>query len=47
MEKEHGCDAPLSEVDMEAYIREGGFDNYLEKHPEVNIDNPEATKKEC
>ncbi|WP_289198801.1 hypothetical protein, partial [Bacteroides acidifaciens] len=43
--KEHGCDAPLSEVDMEAYIREGGFDNYLEKHPEVNIDNPEATKE--
>lgn len=43
--KEHGCDAPLSEVDMEAYIREGGFDNYLEKHPEVNIDDPEATKE--
>lgn len=43
--KEHGCDAPLSEVNMEAYIREGGFDNYLEKHPEVKIDNPEATKE--
>ena len=43
--KEHGCDAPLSEVDMEAYIREGGFDNYLEKHPEANIDDPEATKE--
>ena len=43
--KEHGCDAPLSEVDMEAYIREGGFDNYLKKHPEVNIDDPEATKE--
>ena len=43
--KEHGCDAPLSEVDMEAYIREGGFDRYLEKHPEVSIDDPEATKE--
>lgn len=43
--KEHGCDAPLSEVDMEAYIREGGFDNYLKNHPEINIDDPEATKK--
>ena len=43
--KEHGCDAPLSEVDMEAYISEGGFDNYLKNHPEINIDDPEATKK--
>lgn len=43
--KEHGCDAPLSEVDMEAYIREGAFDNYLKNHPEINIDDPEATKK--
>lgn len=43
--KEHGCDAPLSEVDMEAYIREGGFDNYLKNHPEINIDDPEATKE--
>lgn len=43
--REYGCDAPLSEVDMEAYIREGGFDNYLEKHPEIDIDDPEATKE--
>ena len=43
--KKYGCDAPLSEVDMEAYIREGGFDNYLKNHPEVNIDDPEATKE--
>ena len=43
--KEHGCDAPLSEVDMEAYIREGGFDNYLKNHPEINIDDPEAVKE--
>lgn len=43
--KEHGCDAPLSEVDMEAYIREGGFDDYMKNHPEVNIDDPEATKE--
>lgn len=43
--KEHGCDAPLSEVDMEAYIREGGFDNYLKNHPEININDPEATKE--
>ncbi len=42
---EYGCDAPLSEVDMEAYFRKGGFDNYLKNHPEVNIDDPEATKE--
>lgn len=41
----YGCDAPLSEVDMEAYFRKGGFDNYLKTHPEVNIDDPEATKE--
>lgn len=43
--REKGCDAPLSELDMEAYIREGGFDNYLKNHPEVKIDDPEATKQ--
>lgn len=42
--KIYDCDAPLSEVDMEAYIREGGFDNYLKNHPEIDIDS-EATKK--
>ena len=42
---EYGCDAPLLEVDMEAYFRKGGFDNYLKNHPEVNIDDPEATKE--
>ena len=42
--KEHGCDAPLSEVDMVAYIQEGGFDKFLENHPEIDI-NPDTTKK--
>lgn len=35
---EYGCDAPLSEINMDAYIREGGFDNYVKNHPEIEID---------
>lgn len=40
----YGCDAPLSEVDMKAYIKEGGFDAFLKNHPEINID-VETTKE--